>query len=212
MRPSNSGMARHVARCVRISSWPGSSAGCALPANRNSTGRSASPSDAAQPVEVVEQQRRALVGGEAPREADGEHVRVRRDRRSAAGGRGAPRCRGCGSAAAPTRWRTMCSMRAFSVLAHAPEDVVGDVADLLPDAGMAEAVHPADAEEALEHLAPLRREEGRHVHAVGDVAERVLLGRDLRPEVLQHAAPRRRRGCARRRSGSASRGWRARSC
>ena len=57
----------------------------------------------AQPVEVFEQQRGALVGGEAAREADGEHVRIDLDRRSAAAGPGALPSRDCGNAGATMR-------------------------------------------------------------------------------------------------------------
>ena len=142
---------------------------------------------AAQVVEVVEQQRGALVGGEAPAEADGEHVRVAPDRRTCSS-----RCR-CDSLPWLRAWLSAHAMAhhveqaRLDVLAHAPEDVVRNGADLFPDARMAEAVHPAHAEEAVEHLAPFGREEGRHVHAVGDVAERVLVGRDLRPVIVQQA-------------------------
>ena len=212
MRPSNSCLRATCARCVRISSCPGSSAGMRLAGEQEQHLARAVGEQAAQAVEVVEQQRRALVGGEAPPEADGEHVRVRRDRRTCSR---RSQVRLAAVVARVLRAHAMAhhvQHARLEVLAHAPEDVVGNGADLLPDARMAEAVHPAHAEEAVEHLAPFGREEGRHVHAVGDVAERVLLGRDLRPVVAAACAPRRRRGCARRRSGSASRGWRARSC
>jgi hypothetical protein len=75
----------------------------------------------------------------------------------------------------------------LDVLSHAPEDVVGDAADLLPDSGMAQAVHPAHAEKAVEHLAPFRREEGGDVHSVGHIADRVFLRRHLGPVIVQQA-------------------------
>ena len=141
---------------------------------------------AAQVVEVVEEQRGALVGGEAPAEADGEHVRVGR----VGVAQDALEVRLAAVVARVLHRHAMAhhvEQARLDVLAHAPEDVVRDGADLFPDAGMAEAVHPAHAEEAVEHLAPFGREEGGDVHAVGDVAERVLVRRDLRPVVVQQA-------------------------
>ena len=150
MRPENSSW-RDMWTSVRISSCPGSSAGCALPAKRNRIWR-AIGQDAPQVVQVVEEQRGALVGREAPAETDGEHVRVA----------------WIGVLEQPVEVRlaaVVARMHArhpvanhveeprLDVLAHAPEDVIGDAADLLPDAGVAETVHPAYAEEAVEHLA-----------------------------------------------------------
>ena len=77
MRPSNSSCARHLreradqllARLV---------GGVRLAGEQEQDRPLAVGEQAAQAVEVVEEQRGALVGGEAPPEADGEHVRVRR--------------------------------------------------------------------------------------------------------------------------------------
>ena len=90
---------RHLRHAADRCPGPGTSAGCALPAKTNSTGRAGSPTMLAQPVQILEQQRGALVGGEAPAEADGEHGRVVRIGTGAAAGPGAPRCPGCASAA-----------------------------------------------------------------------------------------------------------------
>ncbi len=163
----------------------------------------------AQPLELVEHQRRALVGGEAPREADGEHVRVGR----------------VGEAQQPVHVRLARLvaelLRAhpllhqgqharLQVLAHAPEDVVRELQDAVQARRIAQPARPAAAEEALEGIHPFRREEAWQVHPVGDVGDRVLalghlgpepreeLGRDVAVDaahaVLHARAARRERG------------------
>ncbi len=60
----------------RISSLPGWSFGCALPAKMNCTGRSAIVEDARQALRVAQEQVRPLVGGEAAREADRQRLGI----------------------------------------------------------------------------------------------------------------------------------------
>ena len=176
-RPAGSGRRTPASapRCTmcRIRSCPGWSAGCALPAKRNSTGRSrVARRSARSAVEVVEQQRRALVGGEAPREADGEHVRDWPDRRSAAAGRGAPRCRGCASAARAMRWRTRCSICDFRYWRTLQNMCVGDARAPAPSTpGSVTRCVQSTPRKRSNTSSHSGREEGRHVHAVGDVAD-----------------------------------------
>src|SRR5690606_36342927 len=67
-------------------------------------------------------------------------------------------------------------------LAHAPEELIRDAVDTLPEFAVAEAVRPAEAEVALEYLVPLLREEGRDVNAVGDVGKGIFLRLHLGPQ------------------------------
>ena len=75
MRPPNLGSSACRKTFCR---WclPASSAGCALPAKTNWTGRAAAVQDARQPIGVAEDEVGALVAGEAAREADRQRVRI----------------------------------------------------------------------------------------------------------------------------------------
>ena len=178
----------------RIRSWPGWSAGCALPANNSSTGRCVVADQLPEPVQVLEQQRGALVGGEAAGEADGQHVGIDR----------------VGVLEQPVQVRLRAAVaevlardaEAHQVqhlrlerLAHAPEQVVGYLVYAPPEAVVGDALAPVEAEVLLEHLAPLLRQEGGHVHAVGDVGQRVLGAGRSAATALRRCARTRRRGC-----------------
>ncbi len=141
--------------------------------------------DLAQPVEIVEQQRRALVLREAPPEADRQHVGVV----------------GIGPLEQPVEVRfaavvaEMLDPHAMAdemeqlrlqLLPHAPEQVVGDRIETLAQARAEVARRRGELHVAVEEQPHLRREERRRVHAVRDPRHRVLLARDLRPQVLQH--------------------------
>ena len=113
-------------------SWPGSSAGCALPAKMNSTGRAGSPTIWRSQSRFSNSSVGALVGGEAAREADGEHVRVDRigELQQAVEVR----------LAAVVAEVLLADAVAHQVqhlrlerLAHAPEHVVGNLVEPLPE-------------------------------------------------------------------------------
>jgi hypothetical protein len=67
-------------------------------------------------------------------------------------------------------------------LVHAPELVVGNGVDAFPAAAIGDALGPTRTEEAVEEFVPLAREECRHVHAIGDVGDGVVVRLDLRPQ------------------------------
>ena len=137
-----------------------------------------------EPRRVGEQQRGALVGGEAPREADdqrvgvglGDQVRDARDCRLAL-------------AVAPVLLHhsvvEFLQQPLLELLAHAPELGVGDLLDAIPVIGIEQFVVPL-VEAHVEQVVPLAGEKRLQVHAVGDVRHRVLLGRYLRPHRALH--------------------------
>ena len=141
---------------------------------------------ARQAHRIGEQQRGALVGGEAARETDCENVgilrhevlRVAFDQRLA-------------RAVAPV----LQDHPAFYFrehfrlqrLAQTPETVVGNVVNVLPEFIVEQLVAPAAAEAHVEEVRPFARQERRHVHAVGDMAHRIFFRRYLRPDVGGHA-------------------------
>ena len=137
--------------------------------------------DFAQPVEILEEQRGALVGGEAPREPDREHVRIHRV--------GEPqraiemRLRPLVAQMLPRGAETdqMQHLR-LERLVHAPEQVIGYRPHRALAHRILQALVPAGAELAVEEFMPFIREESRHVHAVGNVGQRVVDGFDLRPQ------------------------------
>jgi len=147
--------------------------------------------DLAQPVEILEQQRRAFVRGKAAREADGEHVRI--DRIGAV--QQAVEV-GLGTAVAEMLARYAVAHQVQHLrlqrLAYAPEQVVGHVVDALPERLIVGVVRPVEAKKLVELVRPFRRQKSGHVHAVGDVGKRIFLGLQLRPkpraDLCGHAA------------------------
>ena len=145
----------------------------------------------AQEVEVLEHHRRALVGREPACEADGQYVRIVR-----VGMLEQPVEVRLGAVVAQVlhaRYVVDQVQHArLQRLAHAPEQVVRDVVDALPELCIALARKPVGAEVALEDLHPLLGQERRYVHPVGDVVDRILFRRDLRPQFAadlgRHAA------------------------
>jgi hypothetical protein len=181
MRPSNSRL-RESSAIWRISSPPGFVGRVRLAGEDEQHRALRVGNDLAQPVEVVEQQRGALVGGEAAGEADGQHRRIGRV--------------GAAQDAVEVGLRALVAQvllahpavhqvqqLGFQRLADAPEDLVGNALHAVPAALVGEAVLPAEAEVAVEGFVPVGGEEGRHVHRVGDVVHRVFGGGDLRPHV-----------------------------
>ena len=72
-------------------------------------------------------------------------------------------------------------------LQHAPVAVVRYAVNVFPVLLVQQFVAPAAAEAHVEHVGPFARQERRHVHAIGDAADRVFLRRNLRPDVGRHA-------------------------
>ncbi len=70
------GIARKLHDLADVSSCPAGPSGCALPAITICTGMSLFSSRSLQPLDIAEDQRGALIGGEAARKADGERVRI----------------------------------------------------------------------------------------------------------------------------------------
>ncbi|MGY4275905.1 hypothetical protein ACVILE_002085 [Streptomyces sp. M18.1] len=138
-----------------------------------------------QPVAVAQHQRQALVRGNAPREADGEHVGVEDAVDPAQlGGPGAALPPGDAQAFAH-----LLDQLLAQGAAQLPDVLVGDVGDRVP------AVRAADGQRVLgplhadlpgaepEHLG---RDPGRGVHAVGDGGDRHLVGVEAGPQSGEH--------------------------
>ena len=64
--------------------------------------------------------------------------------------------------------------------------MVRDLVDTPLEGVIEQLVAPAATELHVEHIDPLPREKRGHVDAVGDVADRIFLGWDLRPDVALH--------------------------
>ncbi len=135
---------------------------------------------ATQPVGLREQQRRPLVCGEAPGEADGQrlrvehavaplHVRGREPARQARGEQPLPH---------------VPRQPAAAVLARPPQLVVAHIVDALPVAR--ERFGPAGAHVTAEDLGELRSSPGRRVHPVGDRGDRCLRDRHVGPHAGKH--------------------------
>ena len=137
--------------------------------------------DLAQPVEILEQQRGALVRSKAARETDGEHVRI--DRIGVA--QKAVEV-GLVTAVAEMLARHPVTHQVqhlcFQGLAHAPEQMVRHVVDALPERVVVSMVRPVEAEKLVELVGPLRRQERGDMHAVGDIRKRILVRRYFRPQ------------------------------
>jgi hypothetical protein len=135
-----------------------------------------------QPLGLRQQQRRPLVGREAPREAHGERLRVEhlvgpRDIRA----RQAASERRLAQPAAHERDEPLTAL-----LARPPHLVVASVVDAVPPvrAGFA----PLGQHVAAQQVGHLRRDPRARVHAVGERHDRRLVGGDVRPEVREHVA------------------------
>lgn len=133
-------------------------------------------------LDIAQHQRSALVGREAPREADGQRVETE----GAAEGRDQ-----LGRFAA-----TLCLMRRspsdrldelhLQRLVRLPELAVVDRVDAIPERGIARARGPVGTEVAVVHLAHLGRQPCRHVDPVGDVADRDAVFAAIRVERAPH--------------------------
>ena len=129
--------------------------------------------DLLQPAEIVQQQRRALVGGEAAPEADGEHIRPFRVQVLQQ-----PVDVGLGQLVArvlPAQPVAQADEhRRLDLLADVPEAAVGNVVDLPRQVPVHQLVAPGRAEVLLQQVRPLRLHEGGDVDAIGDEANRIL--------------------------------------
>ena len=81
------------------------------------------------------------------------------------------------------RSRTPASMRALTACAVSQNSLIRHLLERAPEIRVATAARATHAELAVEEARPGLRQEGRHVHAVGDVADRIFLRGHLRPMV-----------------------------
>jgi hypothetical protein len=131
---------------------------------------------------VLEQQGGALVSGETAGEADGQDVRVvgiGEFQQAVEVGLGAVVA---GVLLAITRWRTRCSICALSDWCTLQNWWSGMVWMLLPATAVGDALAPARSEKRSNSSFHSCARKVGHVHAVGDVGDRVVVGFDLRPQ------------------------------
>jgi len=137
-----------------------------------------------QAVRIMEDQFRTLVPGEAAGEADRQRVRIEeRPGRDDAGSADALFLPPLARALADEGEEVVAQQRA-----DAPELVVRDLEDGLPDRGIIVAVQPSRLEVRVEQRFDVRGQPRRHVHAVGDRPHRSRLGGDTRPDRSPHVA------------------------
>ena len=143
--------------------------------------------DAQDALHVVEDERRALVGGEAAREADGQRVVAERlagahEFQRALAARG-----GLAAQAGAHELHQLAAERA----AHLPEVGMADRRDRRPRVGIRRGTAEVDAHRAAPERARLGSDPRGDVHAVGDAADRHVVGaaaEDLHPHLATHAA------------------------
>ena len=179
----------------RISSLPPQSCGWALPAKTSCTGRSASSTMRGEALGVAEEQRAALVGGEAAREADGQGVGIEDARRPRRSRRASP----CRSAMRAEPRRAIGDQARAAALVDGPELVIGDVGIRAHIALSAPRSLHAGAEVALVERGDSPRDPGAEVDTVGDRADRHLVLGEVGPEdAATSPAPRGRAARSRR--------------
>ena len=135
--------------------------------------------EAREAVRVPEEQVGALVGGEPPREADGERVGAQD-----VVGLAAPHAQGPlpREAAAREHHQALAAQ-----LVDAPELPGGDVLRAVPHRGVLGPLAQRRADVALEQLVHLAAEPARRVDPVGDAGDRHLVDRQVGPEPAPHA-------------------------
>ena len=138
--------------------------------------------DAPQALDVPQHKSRALVGGEAPREADGQRIRVEyfvgradlRLRRAAA------------LELQPQMPPRECHQAHPAALVRSPQFLGRNALHPLPQFRI--GVHPPVRPQIpVIQLVHLERDPGAEMHAVGDVADGNLILRDTRPDGLPHS-------------------------
>ena len=144
-------------------SLPGWSAGWALPANTNCTGRFGVEQQAPQPVGLRQQQRGPLVGGEAAGEADGQRLRVEQRLAEAGAHERRPARRGPWPG-----WPTPRPATSLATPAHDASSAPSHTGPTL----LAQQIGDAVADP------------GVGVHAVGDRPDRHLVDGDVGPQPL----------------------------
>ncbi len=138
--------------------------------------------DAREPIGVVEDHLRTLVGGEPPRVAEREGFRIEH------------RARRDNAALADVLLR---EPRPHPLadegkqihpqhLPHLPDLGIGNVVEALPQLGLVDVIEPAGPEVIVQQREDRAGHPGRHVHAVGDAADRQLIGRRLGPHRPPH--------------------------
>ena len=78
--------------------------------------------------------------------------------------------------------------KVFECVVGFPQFAWIDLVNLLPDVGLTHPLHPVGRKNTVVKLQHLPRKPARHVHAVGDVADRHFLFNPPRPEVGPHLA------------------------
>ncbi len=141
-----------------------------------------------KPRAIAQQQRGALVGREAAREADRQHIGAVRveethDLTPLRAAHALP-----GELQLEARAHAVEHAR-FHILQCRPEILVGRMFERRPERRVRLAIHPVRRQVAIEKIRPSLVQEGGQVHAVRDEADRVLLRRELRP--VRRAKPRR---------------------
>ena len=142
-----------------------------------------------QPCEaraVAQQQGRALVGGEAPREPQGEHAGTLRIEEA----RHVAQLRGTQALALVLALQPLAHARQHArldFLRRRPVALVRHTLQRAPEFRIAQALAPFPSQLAVEEVHPRLVQEGGHVHAVGHEADRVVLGANLRPLVRAQA-------------------------
>src|SRR3954464_3481999 len=139
------------------------------------------PEDRAHPIEITEEQRRALVGREPARKSYRQHVWVDR----------------IGIAQQPVQMSlraTITEMLMGYSMAHyvqhlrlerlpyAPEQMVRDSSQAFAEVLVAHAARPVQTKEFVKLVGPFRCEESRHMYAVSDVRQRVFFRFEFGPQ------------------------------
>src|SRR6476620_5642125 len=139
--------------------------------------------DSGQAIRIVEQERRSLVGCEAAREANGQHLLLQE--RTA--GEHLTRI----AAVHPSLPEPLAKDVQQSSLPagmRLPEDIVGNSTHSAPDIGIGLVIPPFGSEVRIEHPGDPRCDPGLQVDAVGDVPDRHILNRTLGPDATPHLA------------------------
>ena len=136
----------------------------------------------ARRVDVGDQQAEALIGRDAPREADGQRVRVEVLRRRA-------RIVGAVASTEPLEHAApgdRVDERRPLLATRGPQLVVGDAFDRRPGLRVGAPAEPAFAEVPIEERSHRVTEPGRFVYAVRNVADRHIALREIGPQRMPH--------------------------
>ena len=136
-----------------------------------------------QPLQLLQQERRPLVGGEAPGEADRQHLEVQRAARRVDSLVRFAVARELPNGPPPDE----IEQASLQHLVRLPQLAVVDGVDAGPDLGLSAALGPARAHVPVVQPAHLRSEPRVHVDTVGHVPDRNLVRGPFRPEAVPHA-------------------------